>query len=128
MKTPRYRVYKSKTSSVPVFSTNWKFLAQFYVSYFCKNYARIEKLVDGKYKLFRKSLTQRWSMTGALVYLELVGILHRHWLTVQNRQQRSEKIHERLVQPNILGGGPDQDVVNIAVCLPSVRLHVIVSQ
>jgi hypothetical protein len=50
MKTPRYRVFKSKTSSVPVFSTNWKFLAQCYVSYFCKNYARIEKFVGDKYQ------------------------------------------------------------------------------
>jgi hypothetical protein len=48
MKTPRCRVFKSKTSSVPVFSTNWKFLAQCYVSYFCKNYAR--KFVGDKYR------------------------------------------------------------------------------
>jgi len=50
MKTARYRVFKSKSSSVPVFSTNWKFLAQCYVSYFCKNYARIEKFVGDKYQ------------------------------------------------------------------------------
>jgi hypothetical protein len=50
MKTARYRVFKSKSSSVPVFSTNWKFLAQCYVSYFCKNYARIEKYVGDKYQ------------------------------------------------------------------------------
>jgi hypothetical protein len=51
MKTPRYRVFKSKTSPVPAFSTNWKFLAQCYVSYFCKNYVRIEKFVGGKYQI-----------------------------------------------------------------------------
>jgi len=34
---------------VPVFSTNWKFLAKSYVSYFCKN-ARIEKFVGDKYQ------------------------------------------------------------------------------
>ena len=50
MKTPRYRVFKSRTSSVPVFSTNWKFLAKSYVSYFCKNYVRIEKFVGDKYQ------------------------------------------------------------------------------
>ena len=50
VKTPRYRVFKNRTSSVPVFSTNWKFLAQCYVSYFCKNYARIEKFVGDKYQ------------------------------------------------------------------------------
>ena len=50
MKTPRYRVFKSRTSSVPVFSTNWKFLAKYYVSYFCKNNARIEKFVGDKYQ------------------------------------------------------------------------------
>jgi len=51
MKTPRYRVFKSKTSSVPVFSTDWKFLAKSYVSYFCENNARIEKFVGGKYQI-----------------------------------------------------------------------------
>lgn len=50
MKTPRYRVFKNKISSVPVFSANWKFLAKSYVSYFCKNNARIEKFVGGKYQ------------------------------------------------------------------------------
>ena len=50
MKTPRYRVFKSRTSSVPVFSTNWKLLAKSYVSYFCKNNARIEKFVGDKYQ------------------------------------------------------------------------------
>jgi hypothetical protein len=51
MKTPRYRVFKNRTSSVPVFSTtNWKLLAKSYVSYFCKNNARIEKFVGGKYQ------------------------------------------------------------------------------
>ena len=35
---------------VPVFSTNWEFLAKSYVSYFCKNYARIEKFVGDKYQ------------------------------------------------------------------------------
>jgi hypothetical protein len=50
MKSPRYRVFKSRTSLVPVFSTNWEFLAKSYVSYFCKNYARIEKSVGDKYQ------------------------------------------------------------------------------
>jgi hypothetical protein len=51
MKTPRYRVFKNRTSSVPVFSTtNWKFLSKSYVSYFCKNNARIEKFVGYKYQ------------------------------------------------------------------------------
>ena len=50
MKTPRYRVFKSRTSSVLVFSTDWKFLAKSYVSYFCKNNARIEKFVGDKYQ------------------------------------------------------------------------------
>ena len=31
MKTPRYRVFKSKNSAMPVFSTNWQFLAEAYV-------------------------------------------------------------------------------------------------
>jgi hypothetical protein len=31
MKIPRYRVFKSKTSAMPVFSTNWQFLAEAYV-------------------------------------------------------------------------------------------------
>lgn len=35
---------------MPVFSTDWKFLAKSYVSYFCKNNARIEKFVGGKYQ------------------------------------------------------------------------------
>ena len=35
---------------MPVFSTNWKLLAKSYVSYFCKNYARIEKFVGDKYQ------------------------------------------------------------------------------
>jgi hypothetical protein len=30
------------------FSTNWKFLAKSYVSYFRKNYARVEKFVGDK--------------------------------------------------------------------------------
>ena len=50
MKTPRYRVFKSRTSLLPVFSTNWKFLAQSYASYLCKNYVRIEKFVGDKYQ------------------------------------------------------------------------------
>ena len=36
---------------MPVFSTNWKFLAKSYVSYFCKNNARIEKFVGDKYQI-----------------------------------------------------------------------------
>ena len=35
---------------LPVFSTNWKFLAQSYASYLCKNYVRIEKFVGDKYQ------------------------------------------------------------------------------
>ena len=35
---------------MPVFSTNWKFLANSYVSYLCKNNARIEKFVGYKYQ------------------------------------------------------------------------------
>jgi hypothetical protein len=50
MKTPRYRVFKSQTSSVPAFSTDWKFLAQCYASYVCTDYARIEKFVRDKYQ------------------------------------------------------------------------------
>ena len=34
---------------MPVSSTNWKFLAKLYVSYFCKNYVRLEKFVGEKY-------------------------------------------------------------------------------
>ena len=39
---------------MPVFSTNWKFLARSYVSYFCKNNARIEKFVGDKYQTILK--------------------------------------------------------------------------
>jgi hypothetical protein len=49
MKNPKYRVFKGESSQTPAFSTNWKFLAQCYASYACKNYARIEKSVAGKY-------------------------------------------------------------------------------
>ena len=47
---PRYRVFKGKGSQRPVFSTNWKFLAEAYVRYRCRNYSRIEKLVSGRYE------------------------------------------------------------------------------
>jgi hypothetical protein len=50
MKNPKYRVFKAKGSQTPALSTNWKFLAQCYASYACKNYARIEKFVAGKYE------------------------------------------------------------------------------
>jgi len=50
MKTPRYEVFESKTLSMPVFSANWQFLAQYYARYFCKNYGRVEKLVGARYK------------------------------------------------------------------------------
>lgn len=40
---------------MPVLSTNWKFLAEAYAHYRCKNYARIEKLVGGKYQIVLES-------------------------------------------------------------------------
>jgi hypothetical protein len=46
---PRYRVFKGKGSQTPAFSTNWKFLAEAYARFRCKNYARIEKLVGDQY-------------------------------------------------------------------------------
>jgi len=55
---PRYRVFKGKGSRTPAFTTNWKFLADAYVSYRCPNYGRIEKLVSGQYKPFWKWLTE----------------------------------------------------------------------
>jgi hypothetical protein len=45
----RYRVFKGKGSRIPAFSTNWKFLAEAYVRYRCRNYGRIEKLISGRY-------------------------------------------------------------------------------
>jgi hypothetical protein len=39
---------------VPVFSTSWKCLAKSYVSYFCKNYVRIEKIVGDNYQTILK--------------------------------------------------------------------------
>jgi hypothetical protein len=51
----RYRVFNSKTSSVPAFSTNWRFLAKFYASYRCKNYARIEIFVGDRYQTVLES-------------------------------------------------------------------------
>jgi hypothetical protein len=50
MKTLDTEVFKSRTLIGAVFCTNWKFLAKSYVSYFCKNYARIEKCVGDKYQ------------------------------------------------------------------------------
>ena len=55
MKNPKYRVFKGKGSQTPAFSNNWKFLAQCYGSYACKNYARIEKFVSGKYETVSES-------------------------------------------------------------------------
>ena len=55
MKNPKYRVFKGKGSQTPAFSTNWKFLAQCYVSYARKNHARIEKFVAGKYETVSES-------------------------------------------------------------------------
>jgi hypothetical protein len=49
MKTPRYRVFKSETTYTR-FSINWKFLVNSYVSYLCKNNARIEKFLGYKYQ------------------------------------------------------------------------------
>ena len=46
---PRYRVFKGKGSERPIFSTNWKFLAEGYARYRCQNYGRVEKLVNGHY-------------------------------------------------------------------------------
>jgi hypothetical protein len=40
---------------VPVFSTNWRFLAKCYVSYCCNNYARIEKFVGDRYQTVLES-------------------------------------------------------------------------
>jgi hypothetical protein len=45
----QYRVFKSKGSQTPAFSTNWKLLAEAYARYRCQNYGRIEKLVSGQY-------------------------------------------------------------------------------
>jgi hypothetical protein len=42
----------------PAFSTNWRFLAKCYASYFSKNYVRIEK--GSGIKLFWKAITQLW--------------------------------------------------------------------
>ena len=53
-KAPRYRVFKTKTS-VPAFSTNWRFLAKCYASYCCKNYARIEKCFGERYQTVLES-------------------------------------------------------------------------
>jgi hypothetical protein len=50
MKTLDTEVFKSRTLIGAVFCTNWKFLAKSYVSYFCKNNARIEKCVGDKYQ------------------------------------------------------------------------------
>jgi Tn3 transposase DDE domain len=109
MKNPRYRVFKGKALSMPVFSTNWQFLAQCYVRV-CRRTIRRTHFGRPGSRIFGKRSPWGKLLLRGITEAELEHAVNWHFTLdgLQAASDRVVRLMDRLELPNLARRLPDR--------------------